>query len=271
MNLKRLLALVSVTGIIFSASAASAKTMEFTMGSTSLYISDNGISQTQIETAPYTENNRTMVPLRFISENLGKDVSYIEATEQVLISDEKPVLTVNGKNYTIEDYRYLYNNINVNYEITPAEKVNIITNYLTESGVFSSLCENENYTSVSQNDLEAIAQYLNEQKSYIYENSLMAPGARFLTENTLALMYLSQKSEELCADADVSSIYETEYVMANHILQKKELPPINAETEESLRTMLIAGTFDSLYESLMESTNYQVLLSSEEVASLLTR
>jgi len=280
MNFKKTLALASAAAMIFSSSAAYAKTMEFTMGSTNLYISDNGISKALIETAPYTENDRTMVPvriisenfgatvswneltsevtiengsnkivltlgkneavvngasvaldvpaneiggrtmvpLRFISENLGKDVSYVEATEQVLITDEAPVLTVNGKTYNIEDYRYIFNNLKLNSATSDVKKVEVVTNYLTESGVFSSLCEKENYTSVPGSDLDAIAQYLEEQKEYIYQSSLVAPGARFHSENTLALMYLSQKSEEAAALADLESIYNSEYIMANHIL-----------------------------------------------------
>ncbi len=51
-----------------------AKTMEFKIGSTDLYVRDSMIEKNVIEVAPYTESDRTMVPVRIISENFGADV-----------------------------------------------------------------------------------------------------------------------------------------------------------------------------------------------------
>jgi len=45
----------------------------------------NGISKT-VDVAPMTINGRTMVPVRFASENLGATVDWVESTQTVIIS-----------------------------------------------------------------------------------------------------------------------------------------------------------------------------------------
>ena len=44
----------------------------------------------EIDVAPFTQDNRTFVPIRFVAENLGFNVSWDEATQTVTITDEKP-------------------------------------------------------------------------------------------------------------------------------------------------------------------------------------
>ena len=44
----------------------------------------------EIDVAPFTQDNRTFVPIRFVAENLGFSVSWDEATQTVTITDEKP-------------------------------------------------------------------------------------------------------------------------------------------------------------------------------------
>lgn len=54
------------------------------------------------------KNGRTLVPLRFISENLGFDVKYISSTQQILITNEKAVFEVNGSKIYPADFAALY-------------------------------------------------------------------------------------------------------------------------------------------------------------------
>lgn len=65
----------------------------------------NGEEKTLL-TAPYIKNSRTMVPVRFISENMGADVSWEQKTETVnikfdgiilnKITDEYPIIVIPG-------------------------------------------------------------------------------------------------------------------------------------------------------------------------------
>ncbi len=55
------------------------------------------------------KNGRTLVPLRFVSENLGFEVKYVSTTQQILITDEKAVFEVNGSKIYPADFVALYN------------------------------------------------------------------------------------------------------------------------------------------------------------------
>ena len=57
-------------------------------------VKDGVESMFVLNAAPSIVNDRTLVPLRFVSENLGAKVEYIEPTRQVLITDEEPAVVV---------------------------------------------------------------------------------------------------------------------------------------------------------------------------------
>ena len=44
----------------------------------------------EMDVAPFTQNDRTFVPIRFVAENLGYTVGWDEKTQTVTITDEKP-------------------------------------------------------------------------------------------------------------------------------------------------------------------------------------
>lgn len=62
------------------------------------------------EVVPFIENDRTLVPLRFISEALGYTVEYDDANKIItLINGEKTVkLQVNSEDYTVNDTAYKF-------------------------------------------------------------------------------------------------------------------------------------------------------------------
>jgi hypothetical protein len=55
------------------------------IGNTGALINDSLIT---LNTAPYIENNRTLVPIRFVSEALGADVQWIAGTKTVVITSK---------------------------------------------------------------------------------------------------------------------------------------------------------------------------------------
>ncbi len=279
MNFKKIMAVASVGAFVLASSAAYAKTMEFTLGSTSLYISDKGITKAEIETAPYTESGRTMVPiriisenfganvswneetsevtvedsqnkivltlgkneavvngvavaldvpakeiggrtmvpLRFVAENLGKGVSYVDLTEQVLISDEKPIITVNGKNYTIDDYRYVMGDTSQLSESEVIGLVNRVHSLFVEIGSVSASAENEGFD-IDDSLKSEIKEMLNSYGDEFYSYCLKAPVARISLESERGGAYLNEKSELATRNVDINEIYNSEYVKANHIL-----------------------------------------------------
>ena len=60
-------------------------------------------------------NGRTLVPLRFVSENLGFDVKYVAVTEQILITDDAAAVEINGSKIYPADYAVLFDRYNTEY------------------------------------------------------------------------------------------------------------------------------------------------------------
>ncbi|MCH5188240.1 MAG: hypothetical protein J1F63_07525, partial [Oscillospiraceae bacterium] len=60
----------------------------------------NGLLRT-LDAAPYIENGRTLVPLRFIAEALGAKVDYADGVVTVEIADRAVVMPIGSEEYTI--------------------------------------------------------------------------------------------------------------------------------------------------------------------------
>ncbi len=52
-------------------------------------------------------NSRTFVPIRFVSEALGYNVSYVDMTKNVIISDLSAIMTIAGQNVTMDTYNLI--------------------------------------------------------------------------------------------------------------------------------------------------------------------
>jgi len=70
-----LVASLLVVGLPVSVSAESTKKLELYVGKTTAYV--NGVS-IKLDVPPVIENNRTLVPIRFISEQMGAKVTWNE-------------------------------------------------------------------------------------------------------------------------------------------------------------------------------------------------
>ena len=53
-------------------------------------------SEVKIDCPAEITSDRTFLPLRAVSENLGYYVYYVHATRQIIVDDTKPVMTING-------------------------------------------------------------------------------------------------------------------------------------------------------------------------------
>ena len=84
MKTKRI-ALIMAVIMAFGGVSSFAKTLEFTIGSENFYVSEGSVEKKALEAAPYTENSRTMVPVRAISENFGAEVSWNDGEQKVTI------------------------------------------------------------------------------------------------------------------------------------------------------------------------------------------
>ena len=82
--MKKFIAL-TVTFIMLTSVCASAAGLEFRMGSDTMYERNEKIETHTLETAPYTKNGRTMVPVRIISERFGAEVGWDGEKQEVSI------------------------------------------------------------------------------------------------------------------------------------------------------------------------------------------
>ncbi len=308
MNLKKITALCA-SFVLASTISAGARTLEFTMGNNTMYESTGKIESHTLENAPYTKNDRTMVPvriiserfgaevgwdgdksqvsvkkgdkdiiltlnsdvaivngaevkldvspeefngrtmvpLRFISETLEMDVKYIASTEQVVISDEEPLLTINGKDITIDDYRSLmaffaYQNPDV---MSVSEFIRTV--YSASTAVLAE------GNATLGNDREGIFRQLNNSGVDFYaNNALMAPLVELIEHYNVIYEvgtgYLLSMEEEKLSDL-VLGRYQQDYVTAKHILvlsQTRTDEEAKKLAEEILAKIKKGEDFDAL-------------------------
>ncbi len=310
MKFKKILSL-SLAALMSMSICASAKTLEFTMGSNTMYESADAINSYALENAPYTKNDRTMVPariiserfgadvgwnpetsevtikkddktivltlgkqealvngevvnldvapeefngrtmipLRFVSEILGMDVDYVMSTSQVIISDEEPVMTINGVKITKDDYKSLLAYIGYNPEIDDAEflieEVNKLFKTLYSIYTFYAI---DGYAH-SDETAQQIKTELGSISEQIYKKALSAPAARLLEAD----IYVTQLVDNtLLSDSGIEVtqlIYEESYVTAKHILVSTE-ERTDAEAkkiaDEVLKKVKNGDDFDTL-------------------------
>ncbi|MBQ4528802.1 MAG: peptidylprolyl isomerase [Clostridia bacterium] len=270
MNIKKI-SLVLAVLFLFSAISVQAKTIEFTIGSDSMYISDSDIAKKTIDAKPYIENSRTMipiravsenfgaevswndaerkvtitadetiielfidsdiakvngedkkldtppaivdsrtmVPLRFISEALGKNVEYISASKQVLITDESPVMTINGERVTIDEFRAWATLLG--YQLDPAYAeyiINDLSNTIMVTNLMAQEAEYNGYSLTEAQSLE-LTNSISSMSEDIYKSSLIAPIAKLLSDDLIITHYI----DDLAAEE-----YPKTFVRAKHIL-----------------------------------------------------
>lgn len=328
-NLKKSVCAICAAAMLTAPVCGAAKTIEFTMGSTDFYVSDDGIEKLQLEAAPYTDNDRTMVPvrvvsenfgadvdwveetstviiqsgdkkleltigssdayvngelkvldaaaceingrtmvpLRFISEELGKNVEYVETSEQIIISDEKPIMTVNGKAFTMDDFKFAaaMNGYGADAATWKAyteqqpemmkEIVEGLMGMLKEAAILSDEAKNTGLMPENKNELESlVAQLLEVADRAVYPTALVAPGVK-LYENIMNAQALTDSFiDKEYTDEELKSYYEENYIRAKHILIAKN-GENNAEARDKAATVLKSVNTGADFDKLMEKYN----------------
>jgi len=277
MKFKKVLAMTLAANMLF-ASSALAKTMEFTIDESNVYVSDKGITKKEIEAAPYIENGRTMVPirviseqfgayvswdggkrevsitgggneikftidadkayvngelvtldapatikngrtmvpLRFVSEVLNRSVEYVDVTKQVLISDEKPVIEINGDKIYKEDIKFLKDFYLQITGVSENRYTELVLEYIKEYITMAQKAEAEKIT-LSDADREGIILSCSQNSDIIYKETLVSSAAKVFAQTTLAKNYLNKLDFKI-KEEDVEKYYKDNYICAKHIL-----------------------------------------------------
>ena len=177
----------------------------------------NGAEKT-LDAPPIISNGRTMVPLRFISEALGKKVEYIAPSSQILITDDKPICVINGEEMMAEDYKFL--KIYITNEEIPdyalLEFVPYLNDFAEEMGIMADAAKKSGIVAAPEL-LNSIVESVMADKEAIYAETLTANAVKALTNYLYATEYVSSLEFDVSED-DIVSLYKANYVNAKHIL-----------------------------------------------------
>ena len=316
MNFKKVFASLLAIMLLFSMSAG-AKSLELTIGSESLYVSDGTVSGSVLDSPAYIENGRTMVPLRVISENLGaevlwdgatqtvtlksgsteikltinsytafvngtkytmdaapvisnagrtmvpirfitenfgKNVEYIAPTAQILISDEKALAEIAGRPLTIDDYKFLAMYIQVPYNAP--DYVAYLNSFAEEVMLLAAKAKAEGVEPNPEIAQQLIGEVL-DNSDIVYSETLLASAVKFVIDYAYAITYAnSLEFNNVQAEAD--AYYKENYVRAKHILilttDAKTGAPLSSyeksaakeKAEYILKQLKNGGDFDKL-------------------------
>ena len=88
---------------------------KITIGSRTLQRSINGASRTiTMDVEAYIKEGRTMLPVRYVAESLGYDVTYIDRNRSAVITDGKDVITI-----YLDSAKYTVNGVEKTFEVKP--------------------------------------------------------------------------------------------------------------------------------------------------------
>ena len=276
MKLKKLLILTMAISVV-SSLYAQAKTLEFTVDSADLYVSESGIRKESLDAPAYIEKGRTlvpirviseefgavvewkadenkavitsddtaieivigadkavvngeekqldvpavisggrtMVPLRFISEELQKTVEYVAMTRQIIITDEPDVMKVGDTVYNIEDYRTLCTYFGVDAS-NIAEFLPQATEYLKQNASFTEAGKSMGITP-GEAEIGELGKEMIEASGDIYAVTLVAPIAKIRAGELGAYKFINAFNPVL-SEEEIKKEYEENYIMAKHIL-----------------------------------------------------
>ncbi len=189
--------------------------IELTINSDTALVNGEAVS---LDSPALIRNNRTMIPLRFVSEALGKYVEYVGSTKQILISDEEPVFVINGTPVTTEDYRswlwysgYEYAEENISQALIQA------TANFMEMYAFSAETKKMNLVSVPY-DSDTEIQYIMENKDEIYNNNVLVAPIVKIREAILNMAMYFEMGDFNTSVEEIKEYYNENYVRAKHIL-----------------------------------------------------
>lgn len=192
-------------------------------------VSEEETKTSELLAPPVIVNDITLVPLRFVSENMGATVEYIAPTRQVLVSDEAPAVIVGGTPVTKDMFRtyYLLNSQYLEYYGEEAYCEKVYSDVVKIFAVSSNWKVIDPNSGLKEESLVVLNSYTDDD--FALMGILKANYVKLLqnldTSNS-AVEMLSTASD----DEELERSYTTSYVCAKHVLIGK----LNLETGEEL-------------------------------------
>ena len=210
-------------------------------------------AQVKLDVPSVETNGRTLIPLRFVSENLGFDVKYVYSTQQILITNDPAPVVVNGSKMSLASFNALFDLYNLQYGEAYGEE--IVANYvqynLLDFGIYNSEADKWDidlpvsyYSTVSESAAEIAS---------LFPNTLDAVWAE-LMEIQQRTYVLSDFLTQLYAadEGAVEKYYNENYMAAKHILILAESEGAEKTIKEIKRKLTYGGDFDKLMNEYSE-------------------
>lgn len=235
---------------------------------------DGNILKTDV--APFIKDNRTLVPIRFISEALNYDIKWNEEKQLVTIknTDQQIDLTINSKNVLVNNTKTttdvapaIYNNrtyVPIRF-ISETFGINVNWNDKTSTVILESN-SNSNLSKEEQDYLKNreiyrvnIEKELSELKSYFFEN------ASKYTENEILNKY---EEESLNINKNINKIKDlkvpTRFITSHNLLL--EALDFTTDMLPQFKEALIDGNSDASTKIISLLTNNSVKMSEAQKA-----
>ncbi len=194
-------------------------------------------------------NGRTLIPLRFVSENLGFDVEYLASTEQILITNDPAVIEIGGKKISFADYKAMYkiNAASYGEMSTPEEMAEYTKAVLSQYAIYDSEAAKWEVSL----DPSLYANIKNDASQFAYVDGVLDASLVSLFEKDYRAMYLTQFLSLLYTpdEKEAEEYYMNNYYAAKHILVSDK-----ATANKVLSKVNRGGDFDELMAEYTEDT-----------------
>lgn len=214
------------------------KTISLVIGETTAMVNGEVVD---LDVPSVETNGRTLVPLRFVSENLGFDVEYLASTEQILITNDPAVFEFEGIGISLSDFKAMYKmNLLIYGEFsTEAEIVEYTKGLLCQYVIYEF--EEDKCGIVLEPALYADVRA--EAESLASIEGVLDASWISLLEKEYRAMYLINVLDILYTpdDAEAEKYYNDNYYSAKHILFTDK-----STADEVLKKIKKGADFDEL-------------------------
>ncbi len=201
------------------------KVIKLVIGKTTATVNGEEVT---LDVAPFTENDRTLLPVRFVSEVLGYSVDYVEYNEGILITDEAPAMVIDGVAVSRATYKMLYDEVMASGYTTPEYACDTIENLFVCIYAFTEETAMTDDIKIQLADSVNYADYV----EYVGLAPLETIYTQLMVKNTIADATIDELSKEMKDPTDeaIQKRYEETYVTSKHIL----ISTVDNETGEPL-------------------------------------
>ena len=208
---------------------------------TTTILNDFEEKEVTLDVAPFTINDRTLVPVRYIAEGFHAQVDWDNDTNTVIIKSHNPVvMNINGAEVTEGIYNFLL--------LADDRESRLLSNF-----GFNKIAEEKGIT-VTQTDLWHVMgaeneEEYNEERKLLQEMGMTEEEIGFFIYSIACGNLVYEHILDNATEEEMKDFYESEFVTAKHILlvtEDKDKETVKKQAEELLVRIKKGEDFDKL-------------------------